>query len=92
LIIENSEIKRVMATLDVMLRTVFFLDFLFLFFNAPSKRKYMATWGWIDLLSSIPLIDPFRWGRLARIFRILKILRAVKSLSVIGSSVVDPVL
>ena len=40
---------------------------------------YLLKWGWIDLLSSIPLIPPLRVGRLARIVRILRLLRGVKS-------------
>jgi voltage-gated potassium channel len=39
----------------------------------------MVTWGWIDLLSSIPVLDTLRWGRAARAMRILRVLRGVKS-------------
>ncbi len=44
-------------------------------------------WGWIDLLSSIPLVDPFRWGRLARIVRILRFFRTMKSLKLLVNSI-----
>lgn len=30
----------------------------------------MVTWGWLDLLSSIPAVGALRWGRAARAFRI----------------------
>ncbi len=36
-------------------------------------------WGWIDLLSSIPMIDYLRAGRLLRLIRLLRIIRAFKS-------------
>lgn len=87
LIVENPEVQEVVFKLDFLLCLLFFADFLYLFFTADSKRRYMLKWGWIDLLSSIPLVEPLRWGRLARIFRIIKVLRVLKSLSVIGASV-----
>ena len=31
-----------------------------------------AGWGWLDLLSSIPMVDALRWGRLARVLRIIR--------------------
>ncbi|WP_256612984.1 potassium channel family protein [Vibrio ostreae] len=36
-------------------------------------------WGWIDLLSSIPMLDTFRYGRIVRVVQVLRILRAVRS-------------
>ena len=87
LIITDPEISRVLGTVDLMICLVFFADFLTLFFTAPSKRDYMMRWGWIDLVSSIPMVDPLRWGRLARVVRVLTILRAIKSIRVIGDSV-----
>jgi voltage-gated potassium channel len=33
---------------------LFFLDFLYSFCKAPNRIRYLTTWGWIDLLSSIP--------------------------------------
>jgi voltage-gated potassium channel len=42
-------------------------------------------WGWIDLVSSIPMFDFLRWGRLVRIVRILRILRAFRSTKVLLS-------
>ena len=62
---------------------VFLIDFLNSLIRAPAKGRYLVTWGWIDLLSSIPVIDALRWGRAARIMRILRILRMVKSAHVI---------
>ncbi len=40
-------------------------------------------WGWIDLLSSIPMVDALRYGRIVRVVRVLRILRAVRSTKVI---------
>jgi voltage-gated potassium channel len=36
-------------------------------------------WGWIDLISSIPVVNYFRAGRLLRLIRLLRIIRAFRS-------------
>ncbi|WP_281299441.1 potassium channel family protein [Flavobacterium limnophilum] len=36
-------------------------------------------WGWIDLISSIPMINYFRAGRLLRLIRLFRIVRAFRS-------------
>ena len=87
LFVKDPEIRKIFISIDLIVCAIFFIDFLILFFSASSKRRYMLRWGWIDLLSSIPLVDPLRWGRLARVARIIAILRAVKSISVLGRSV-----
>ena len=46
--------------------------------TAKSKLSYLK-WGWIDLLSSIPMIDMARAGRVARIIRILRAFRGVRT-------------
>lgn len=87
LIITDPEITSVLVTVDLLICMVFFMDFLILLFTVQDKKAYMLSWGWIDLISSIPMVDPLRWGRLARVIRILNILRAIKSIRVIGDSV-----
>jgi voltage-gated potassium channel len=66
---------------------LFLLDFLNSFIRAPRKMHYMLTWGWIDLLSSIPAIDALRLGRAARVVRILRVLRMVRSARLIAQFV-----
>jgi voltage-gated potassium channel len=58
---------------------IFFIDFLLTFSRAPDKLRYLMTWGWLDLLSSIPAVGPLRFGRLASVFRILRVMRAVRA-------------
>lgn len=67
-----------MQGFDLFFCAIFFSDFLYSFLKAERKLKYMK-WGWIDLLASIPMVDFLRFGRSARIFRIIAILRALKS-------------
>jgi voltage-gated potassium channel len=64
---------------DIVVCAFFLIDFGRSLYRSPERLRYFATWGWVDLLSSIPAVDIFRWGRTARILRILRALRGVKS-------------
>ncbi|HTI50475.1 MAG TPA: ion transporter, partial [Planctomycetaceae bacterium] len=57
---------------------IFFGDFLINLACAPSKWRYLK-WGWIDLVSSIPMVDSLRAGRAARVIRILRAFRSIRS-------------
>jgi voltage-gated potassium channel len=57
---------------------VFLADFVGKLTTAESKWSYLK-WGWIDFISSIPMIGPLRWGRIARVVRILRLLRGIRS-------------
>jgi voltage-gated potassium channel len=73
---ENIKLLR---EIDYFICFAFFVDFLINFFSAKNKLKYMK-WGWIDLLSSIPLLDIFLAARLFRVIQLLRVLRAFRSL------------
>lgn len=57
---------------------VFLADFFVRFYRAPSKAAFLK-WGWIDFVSSLPMLNIFRVGRVVRIIRIFRILRAFRS-------------
>jgi voltage-gated potassium channel len=67
---------------------LFFLDFLISLYRAERKLQYLMRWGWLDLLSSIPMIDAFRWGRFARVVRILRLLRGIRAAKIIAEFVI----
>ncbi len=83
-VVKDPEIRSVLRKIDLCVCLVFLGDFFINLYTAKSKLAYLK-WGWIDLLSSIPLADSLRWGRLARIVRILRFLRTVKSLKILVS-------
>jgi voltage-gated potassium channel len=58
---------------------MFLFDFGLQLYRAPDRKKYFFTWGWIDLLSSIPTFDLTRFGRVARVFRIFRIVRGIRA-------------
>lgn len=64
---------------DLGLCAVFFIDFCLNLVHARDRLRYLRTWGWIDLLSSLPAHDWFMIGRVARVFRILRAIRAARA-------------
>jgi voltage-gated potassium channel len=64
--------------IDSLICLVFLYDFFFHLYKAPSKRAYLK-WGWLDFISSIPMLGLFRFARIARVIRTLRILRAFRS-------------
>jgi len=85
----DREVERILHYADYIVCAVFFVDFCILLFRAENKLRYFCTWGWIDLLSSIPVLYSFRWGRIARITRIFTLLRGVKSAKILFNLVLD---
>lgn len=75
----DARVREILEYADYAACLVFFFDFVLNLVEADNKWRYLRTWGWIDLLSSIPSFDAFRIGRLARVLRILRVLRAVKA-------------
>ena len=64
--------------IDFFICFIFIYDFFLRLYRAPAKISFLK-WNWIDLVSSIPMFDALRWGRLFRVVRILRILRAFRS-------------
>jgi voltage-gated potassium channel len=75
--------RQILEFTDTVICVFFFADFCLLLWRAENRWKYLATWGWLDLLSSLPMLDAARWGRAARIFRIVRVLRAIRSARVL---------
>ena len=67
----------IMDSIDNVVCGIFLLDFLIGFGHATNKLRFMS-WGWIDLVSSIPAIDLVQAGRIVRVIRILRVLRGIR--------------
>lgn len=77
--------KQILDYADLAVCILFFGDFIYSLIRAPNKWRYLYTWGWIDLLSSIPMIPAFRVGRAMRILRILRVLRGIRATRILAS-------
>ncbi len=82
----SIETSRLLDFIDNTVCFVFLIDFIIRFKKAPNKLNFMR-WGWIDLISIIPVVDYFRAGRLLRVIRLLRILRAFRSTKKIVSHI-----
>lgn len=76
----DSEVYRLIAYFDFVLCMVFLADFINQLRRAENKWTYFYTVGWLDLLSSIPLVSEFRFVRVFRIFRVFRIIKSIKML------------
>ena len=73
-----TETSILLNYIDNTICSFFFFEFSIRFYRAESKLKFMR-WGWIDLLSSIPMVGFLRAGRLLRLIRLLRVIRAFRS-------------
>jgi voltage-gated potassium channel len=68
--------------IDFLICLFFLYDFFARLHKAKSKFEFFK-WGWIDFISSIPVLGVFQWARIARVVRIIRILRAFRSTKIL---------
>lgn len=76
----ESEIYRLISYFDYVLCFIFLIDFFNQLVKARDKKSYFIRLGWLDLLSSIPVVHEFRYIRMFRVFRVLRIIKSIKLL------------
>lgn len=74
----SEDVVVIFDYVDTAVCFVFLIDFFAKLAMAKNKIAYLK-WGWIDFISSIPMVGPLRWGRFARVVRVLRLLRGVRS-------------
>jgi voltage-gated potassium channel len=74
----------ILSHVDNAICLVFLFDFFYRFVRAENKLHFLR-WGWLDLVSSIPVFPAFRIGRAVRIVRVLRLIRAFRSVKTIGT-------
>lgn len=79
--------RSILQYADTAICALFFGDFVVQLVRARDRKRYFLTWGWLDLLSSIPMVDALRVGRAARVLRILRVLRVAKSTKLVADFV-----
>ena len=75
----DPETQRIIDYADYVVCLLFLVDFVSSLVRAPDRWKYFITWGWLDLLSSIPTIDVARLGRAGRVLRVFRVLRGLRA-------------
>lgn len=89
---DHSAMADLIEYLDLGICVVFFGDFVRQVIRAEDRWRYLRTWGWFDLLSSVPAIlvggevlgGAARTLRLARLARVLRAIRSIRILLRIG--------
>lgn len=70
-----KETSLLLNYIDIGICIFFFIDFCIRFYQSENKLKFMR-WGWVDLISSIPMINVLRLGRIFRLIRLIRIIKA----------------
>lgn len=83
---DNPQMEAILDAADLGICIAFGVDFVVSLWAAEDRRRYLLTWGWLDLLSSMPMLDVARWGRLARIARIARLLRSIRAARVLSTT------
>ena len=78
----SPEMDGLINQIDFIVCMIFMGDFFYRLHRAPSKLKFLR-WGWIDFISSIPMLSVFRGGNVIRIVRIFRTLRAFRSVKIL---------
>jgi voltage-gated potassium channel len=81
--------RTILEVADLVLCVIFLIDFVVSLVRAPRRLRYLYTWGWLDLLSSIPAVGVLRLGRLARVLRLLRLLRNVRSARILAQFILE---
>jgi voltage-gated potassium channel len=81
--------ETIISYADMAVCALFAVDFVVTLVRSQNRKRYFITWGWLDLLSSIPAIGPLRLSRLARFVRILRILRGIRSVRILSAFILD---
>lgn len=81
--------EQVLDSADVAVCALFFVDFCVSLVRADRKWRYLYTWGWVDLLSSVPVVSALRLGRVARVARILRVLRGVRATRLLSGALIQ---
>ena len=77
--------REILDVADYAVCLIFFVDFVVDLVRAKNRLHYFCTWGWLDLLSSVPAVHLARWARTARVIRILRILRGLRATKLIAT-------
>ena len=85
----DPEIDAILDVADLAICLAFAVDFIVSLWTAPNRLRYLLSWGWLDLLSSIPTLDFARWGRVARIARITRLLRSLRAARVLSTVILS---
>ena len=69
-----------LETIDDVICGIFFLEFCYQLWYTKNKKEYMK-WGWVDLLSSIPVLHSVSYDGIIRMIRLVRVIKAFKAIT-----------
>ncbi|TKB51446.1 ion transporter [Ferrimonas sediminicola] len=76
---EAKEAIRLLLYVDFAICMVFIINFFWGLAKSSDRRLYAKT-HWIDLVASIPVIEPLRFARIFQVLRVVRLMRMSRSL------------
>lgn len=77
----DNETRRLLLFIDTSICTIFISYFLINLFRTDNKLDYIKH-NWVDLIASIPAVEPLRMARLFQILRVIRLIRMTRSILV----------
>lgn len=71
----DPRISKLIQFTDNIICLFFFIEFIYRITTSTDRWGYLK-WGWLDLVSSIPMVQSLRFARVLRIIRFIRIIRA----------------
>ncbi|MFM8917466.1 MAG: ion transporter, partial [Bacteroidota bacterium] len=71
----DPRISKLIQLTDNIICIFFLIEFIYRVTTTSDRWAYLK-WGWLDLVSSIPMVQSFRFARVLRIIRFVRIVRA----------------
>lgn len=71
----DPRISKLIQFTDNIICLFFFIEFIYRVTTSSDRWGYLK-WGWLDLVSSIPMVQSLRFARVLRIIRFIRIIRA----------------
>ncbi|MBR9727732.1 ion transporter [Shewanella intestini] len=75
----ESETYRLLLVIDTFICLIFLVRFFVGLYKSSNRRHYFKH-QWIDLVASIPAIEPLRFARIFQILRVIRLIRSSRSL------------
>ncbi|RYV03725.1 ion transporter [Shewanella sp. OPT22] len=75
----DPQTHKLLMLIDTGICLIFITNFFYGFFRADSKRLYFKQ-HWIDLIASVPAVEPLRVARIFQILRVVRLIRASRSI------------
>jgi len=83
-----GNVTEILTSVDNIICLFFFSDFVIRFKQAENKLQFMK-WGWIDLLSSVPMVEQLQFIRIIRIARIIRAIQHIRSSKIVFTMIFE---